>query len=97
MVWQRPNPFYKSIYDNIAFGPKYHGIKDRQKLDEIVEGSLRKAALWDEVKDRLKDSRYLYPEANNKGFVLHGRYLSIHVFYCWMNQPQHLTLHPQRR
>lgn len=56
MVWQRPNPFYKSIYENIAFGPKYHGIKNKQKLDEIVEGSLRKAALWDEVKDRLKQS-----------------------------------------
>lgn len=56
MVWQRPNPFYKSIYGNIAFGPRYHGIKDKKKLDEIVESSLRKAALWDEVKDRLKQS-----------------------------------------
>lgn len=56
MVWQRPNPFYKSIYENIAFGPKYHGLKDKKKLDEIVENSLRKAALWDEVKDRLKQS-----------------------------------------
>lgn len=56
MVWQRPNPFYKSIYENIAFGPKYHGMKDKKKLDEIVESSLRKAALWDEVKDRLKQS-----------------------------------------
>ncbi|MHA0857423.1 phosphate ABC transporter ATP-binding protein PstB [Paenibacillus sp. CMAA1364] len=56
MVWQRPNPFYKSIYENIAFGPKYHGIKNKQQLDEIVENSLRKAALWDEVKDRLKQS-----------------------------------------
>ncbi|AOZ93939.1 phosphate ABC transporter ATP-binding protein PstB [Paenibacillus crassostreae] len=56
MVWQKPNPFYKSIYENIAFGPKYHGIKNKKKLDEIVESSLRKAALWDEVKDRLKQS-----------------------------------------
>ncbi|MDR0270584.1 phosphate ABC transporter ATP-binding protein PstB [Paenibacillus sp.] len=56
MVWQKPNPFYKSIYENIAFGPKYHGIKDKKQLDEIVETSLRKAALWDEVKDRLKQS-----------------------------------------
>ena len=56
MVWQKPNPFYKSIYDNIAFGPKYHGIKNKKQLDEIVEESLRKAALWDEVKDRLKQS-----------------------------------------
>ncbi|QAY66576.1 phosphate ABC transporter ATP-binding protein PstB [Paenibacillus protaetiae] len=56
MVWQRPNPFHKSIYENIAFGPRYHGIKNKKKLDEIVEQSLRKAALWDETKDRLKQS-----------------------------------------
>lgn len=56
MVWQRPNPFYKSIYENIAFGPKYHGIKNKKELDRIVEESLRKAALWDEVKDRLNTS-----------------------------------------
>ncbi|MCQ4085397.1 phosphate ABC transporter ATP-binding protein PstB [Saccharibacillus sp. JS10] len=56
MVWQRPNPFYKSIYENIAFGPRYHGTKNKKQLDEIVEQSLRKAALWDEVKDRLKES-----------------------------------------
>ncbi len=56
MVWQRPNPFYKSIYENIAFGPRYYGIKSRKQLDEIVETSLRRAALWDEVKDRLKES-----------------------------------------
>ncbi|HWO54240.1 phosphate ABC transporter ATP-binding protein PstB [Paenibacillus sp. JTLBN-2024] len=56
MVWQKPNPFYKSIYENIAFGPKYHGVKNKAELDEIVETSLRKAALWDEVKDRLKQS-----------------------------------------
>ncbi|CAJ1317711.1 phosphate ABC transporter ATP-binding protein PstB [Paenibacillus sp. PK4536] len=56
MVWQRPNPFFKSIYENIAFGPRYYGTKNRKQLDEIVESSLRKAALWDEVKDRLKES-----------------------------------------
>lgn len=56
MVWQRPNPFYKSIYNNIAFGPKYRGVRNKKQLDEIVESSLRKAALWDEVKDRLHDS-----------------------------------------
>ncbi|CAM3039947.1 phosphate ABC transporter ATP-binding protein PstB [Paenibacillus sediminis] len=56
MVWQRPNPFHKSIYENIAFGPRYHGIKSKKKLDEIVEESLRKAALWDETKDRLHKS-----------------------------------------
>ena len=56
MVFQKPNPFPKSIYDNIAYGPRINGITDRSKLDEIVEKSLRGAALWDEVKDRLKAS-----------------------------------------
>ncbi|EOS56282.1 MULTISPECIES: phosphate ABC transporter ATP-binding protein PstB [Paenibacillus] len=56
MVWQRPNPFHKSIYENIAFGPRYHGIRDKKKLDQIVEESLTKAALWDETKDRLHSS-----------------------------------------
>ncbi|WEK53217.1 MAG: phosphate ABC transporter ATP-binding protein PstB [Candidatus Cohnella colombiensis] len=56
MVFQQPNPFPKSIYDNIAYGPRLHGITDRRKLDEIVENSLRSAALWGEVKDHLKRS-----------------------------------------
>lgn len=56
MVFQKPNPFPMTIYDNIAYGPRVHGIKSRQKLDEIVENSLRAAALWDEAKDRLKKS-----------------------------------------
>ena len=54
MVFQRPNPFPMSIYDNIAYGPRTHGIKNRAQLDEIVEKALRSAAIWDEVKDRLK-------------------------------------------
>lgn len=53
MVFQHPNPFPKSIYDNIAYGPRTHGIKDKSKLDEIVETSLKQAAIWDEVKDHL--------------------------------------------
>lgn len=56
MVFQKPNPFPMSIYDNIAYGPRTHGIKGKAKLDEIVEQSLRGAAIWDEVKDRLKKS-----------------------------------------
>ena len=56
MVFQKANPFPMSIYDNIAYGPKIHGIKDKKTLDEIVERSLRGAALWDETKDRLKKS-----------------------------------------
>lgn len=56
MVFQKPNPFPMSIYDNVAYGPRTHGIRSRAKLDEIVEKSLRDAAIWDEVKDRLKKS-----------------------------------------
>ncbi|HIX51580.1 MAG TPA: phosphate ABC transporter ATP-binding protein [Candidatus Lachnoclostridium stercoripullorum] len=56
MVFQQPNPFPMSIYDNVAYGPRIHGLKNKAKLDEIVEQSLRGAALWDEVHDRLKKS-----------------------------------------
>lgn len=56
MVFQRPNCFPKSIYDNIAYGPRTHGIKEKKKLDEIVETSLKQAAIWDEVKDNLNKS-----------------------------------------
>ena len=56
MVFQKPNPFPMSIYDNIAYGPRIHGIRDKKTLDKIVEESLRGAAIWDEVKDRLKTS-----------------------------------------
>ena len=54
MVFQKPNPFPMSIYDNVAYGPRTHGVRNRAKLDEIVEQSLRSAAIWDEAKDRLK-------------------------------------------
>ena len=56
MVFQKANPFPMSIYDNVAYGPKTHGVHSKAKLDEIVEQSLRQAAIWDEVKDRLKNS-----------------------------------------
>ena len=56
MVFQKPNPFPMSIYDNIAYGPRTHGITSRAKLDEIVENSLKGAAIWNEVKDNLKKS-----------------------------------------
>ena len=54
LVFQKPNPFPMSIYDNIAFGPRTHGIRSKAKLDDIIERSLRNAAIWDELKDRLK-------------------------------------------
>ncbi|NQY55715.1 MAG: phosphate ABC transporter ATP-binding protein [Ilumatobacteraceae bacterium] len=56
MVFQKPNPFPKSIYDNLAFGPRISGVRKKSELDDVVESSLRRAALWDEVKDRLKHS-----------------------------------------
>ena len=56
MVFQQPNPFPKSIYDNVAYGPRIHGISKKNRLDEIVERSLRQAAIWDELKDRLNKS-----------------------------------------
>ena len=56
MVFQKPNPFPMSVYDNVAFGPRTHGIRSKAKLDQIVEQSLRSAAIWDELKDRLKKS-----------------------------------------
>ncbi|MBE3551859.1 MAG: phosphate ABC transporter ATP-binding protein [Kyrpidia tusciae] len=55
MVFQRPNPFPMSVYDNVAYGPRIHGTRNKKKLDEIVERSLRRAALWDEIKDRLHE------------------------------------------
>jgi len=58
MVFQKPNPFNMSVFDNVAYGRKMQGMKDKKKLSELVEQSLRKAALWDEVKDRLKKSAY---------------------------------------
>lgn len=58
MVFQKPNPFQMSIYDNVAYGPRIHGIKKKEALDEIVEKSLKGAALWDEVRDKLKKNAY---------------------------------------
>ena len=75
MVFQRPNPFPMSIYDNIAYGPRIHGQKQKAVLDELVEKSLRGAALWDEVKDRLQTSAMGYPAVSSKDFALRGSWL----------------------
>ena len=58
MVFQKPNPFPKSIYDNVAYGARVHGIRNKKVLDQVVEKSLKGAAIWDEVKDRLNDNAY---------------------------------------
>lgn len=70
MVFQKANPFPMSIYDNIAFGPRTHGIKSKKELDRIVEESLRDAAIWDELKDRLKRALSVFRAVSNKDFVL---------------------------
>ena len=72
MVFQKPNPFPMSIYDNIAYGPRLHGAHSKAKLDEIVEKSLRGAAIWDEVKDRLKRAPWAFPAASSSGCASPG-------------------------
>lgn len=74
MVFQKPNPFPMTIYDNIAYGPRTHGIRSKAKLDEIVETSLKQAAIWDEVKDRLKKARSVYQAVSSSDFVLQERW-----------------------
>ena len=70
MVFQKPNPFPMSVYDNIAYGPRTHGVKRKADLDRIVEEALRDAAIWDELKDRLGKVRWVYPEDSSSVCVL---------------------------
>ncbi|MEW5320624.1 phosphate ABC transporter ATP-binding protein PstB [Geobacillus thermoleovorans] len=86
MVFQKPNPFPKSIYDNIAYGPRIHGIRDKQLLDEIVERSLRGVALWDEVKDRLKDHAYSLSGGQQQRLCI-ARCLAIEPDVILMDEP----------
>jgi len=86
MVFQNPNPFPMSIRDNITYGPKIHGIKDKKKLDEIVESSLIAAALWDEVKDRL-DAMALGLSGGQQQRLCIARALSIHPDIILFDEP----------
>ncbi len=86
MVFQKPNPFPMSIYDNIAFGPRSHGIKKKSELDDIVESSLRDAALWDEVKDRLKKSALGISGGQQQRLCI-ARAIAVHPEILLMDEP----------
>ncbi|WP_144511093.1 phosphate ABC transporter ATP-binding protein PstB [Bacillus sp. FJAT-22090] len=86
MVFQKPNPFPKSIYDNIAYGPRIHGIKNKKILDQIVEQSLRGAAIWDEVKDRLHANAYSLSGGQQQRICI-ARCLAIEPDVILMDEP----------
>jgi phosphate transport system ATP-binding protein len=86
MVFQKPNPFPKSIYDNVSYGPRIHGIRDKKTLDQIVEQSLKGAAIWDEVKDRLKKNAYTLSGGQQQRLCI-ARCLAIEPDVILMDEP----------
>ncbi len=86
MVFQKPNPFPKSIYDNVVYGPKIHGVRDKKTLDQIVETSLKGAALWDEVKDRLRTNAYALSGGQQQRLCI-ARCLAVQPDVILMDEP----------
>ncbi len=97
MVFQRPNPFPKSIYDNVAYGPRLYGVRRKRDLDEIVEKSLKQAALWDEVKDKIHQSGLSISGGQQQRLCIARRWRLSQRSFSWMNPLPPSTRYPLSR